>query len=95
MMDNPNQITAGEALVLRAEFSLDGAYKNPITPVQVWVEAPDGTVSGPFEATQQSTGIFTHQFTTSQAGVHEYRFQSADNAIEEGEFFVRPPRVPI
>lgn len=81
-------ITAGEKIRLKAIFTdSDGMNTDPTEPVNVTVKAPDGTlIVDEVEATRVSRGEYRYVFTATMEGYYEYKFQTADDAIEVGDF---------
>jgi hypothetical protein len=74
-------IEAGETTVLKAEF--DSA---PLKPVDFTVQEPDGRTTT-VQGTEQSTGVFTVEYTPSTEGVYEYQAESADGGVEVDSFY--------
>ena len=82
-----DDITVGETAILSVTFRDDQGQKvNASTPVEVTVRRPDGTIDGPFVASQQSVGVFEHPYPTPLDGLYFYKFVSADGGVETGTF---------
>ena len=78
-------------MVLTATFTDEaGDPVDPSTPVEVKVRTPDGTVDGPFTATQASTGVYEYEYTPQTAGGYYYVFMSADGGKEDDRFYANP-----
>jgi len=81
-------IDEGETVVLRAEFRDDsGALTDPSTPVEVTVIGPGGTIDDAVTVSKQSTGVFEHKVDATASGQYEFKFVSADGAVEQGDFY--------
>jgi len=83
-------IVEGETITLEATFTDDsGTATSPSTPVEITVRKPDGTVDvDSATVSEGSTGEFSYTYTTSDPGLYNYKYVSADGAIEQGTFYV-------
>jgi len=81
-------IDAGETVVLTATFTDEnGDTADPSTPVTVTIEGPDSTTTDPMSKVE--TGVFEYEYDIQSAGVHEWKAQSQDIAIEQGTFYAQ------
>lgn len=89
-------IIKGEKITLSALFKNDaGNNTTPGTPVKVFVRQPDGTLDVDDVTVAEdgsTTGLFEYEYTTSVAGIHNYKFKSSDLGIEQGTFTVNVDR---
>jgi len=81
-------IDEGETITLRATFTDDnGERADPSTPVEVTVVRPRGDNDGPFVMNNVATGVYEYEYDVKEPYTHEYRVETADDGVEQGEFY--------
>jgi hypothetical protein len=79
----------GDQVRLTAAFAVGGTPTAPTTLV-LTITAPDGTATTPTPVSE-STGVYYHDLTPTQAGWYRYRWVGTGAAVaaERGRLFVR------
>jgi hypothetical protein len=83
----------GDAVVLRATFSVTNTLTNPASVI-IRVRPPSGAESN-VSTTNPSPGVYQGIYTPTQAGTHWWKATgtSPAQAVQEKTFEVRNPRV--
>lgn len=88
-MPNPNHYMLGNVIRLTATFTVSSVATDPSPTPVCTVKLPDETTSTP-SVTRTATGIYTADFTSTQAGKHSYRWagEGSAKAAAEGSFYI-------
>jgi len=82
-------VDEGESILLRATYTDEaGERADPAQPVEVIVvpPSPQSANDGPFTATRTEKGVYEYEYDVEEAGRYEYRFETNDDAVEQGTF---------
>lgn len=85
------EYTFGAQVELRITVRQGGVLTSP-AEVTLIMEEPDGTETtrtlGGATVTEESTGIFTTDWTITQVGIHEYRWKTTNPIGAKESYFV-------
>jgi hypothetical protein len=79
----------GESVRLEATYRDDDILANPASPVKVYVRRAGDEQEGPFDAQQESEGVYTYVYEGTEApGKYYYKFVSGDGGVQQDSFTV-------
>ena len=86
-MAQDKSFPVGDTVKLTVEVRVDDVLTS--ATMACTIELPDGTTATPTPA-EGSTGIYTVEYTTTQAGYHLYRIAASGAAkgVREGKFYI-------